>query len=67
MCLLKLDYAKFGVSDLFFSKVIIEKHLRGWLELFCNVRVKVIHFSILSSQSSTWKVRTQIKLDVTLN
>ena len=33
MCiLLKLDYAKFGVSNLFFSKVIEEKHLGGWLD-----------------------------------
>ena len=30
MCiLLKLDYVKFGVSNLFFSKVIKEKPLRG--------------------------------------
>ena len=30
MCiLLKLDYAKFGVSNLFFSKVIEEKPLGG--------------------------------------
>ena len=33
MCiLLKLDYAKFGVSNLFFSKVIEEKPLGVWLD-----------------------------------
>ena len=33
MCiLLKLDYAKFGVSNLFFSKVIEEKPLGGGLD-----------------------------------
>ena len=33
MCiLLKLDYAKFGVSNLFFSKVIKEKPLGGRLD-----------------------------------
>ena len=33
MCiLLKLDYAKFGVSNLFFSKVIEEKSLGGRLD-----------------------------------
>ena len=34
MCiLLKLDYAKFGVSNFFFSKVIKEKPLGGRLDL----------------------------------
>ena len=33
MCmLLKFDYTKFGVSNLFFSKVIEEKPLGVWLD-----------------------------------
>ena len=33
MCiLLKLDYVKFGVSNLFFSEVIEEKPLGVWLD-----------------------------------
>ena len=41
MCiLLKLDYAKFGVSNLFFSQVIEEKPLRSRLDPLGKGRVK---------------------------
>ena len=48
MCiLLKLDYAKFGVSSLFFPKVIKERPLWGWLDPFGKERVNEMTYLIL--------------------
>ena len=54
MCrLFKLDYAKFGVSNLFFSKVIEEKPMGGLARPpLCTGRVKNVTQCLISNRKS---------------
>ena len=70
MCiLLKLDYTKFGVSNLFSSKVIKEKPLGGWLlvkeglTIICfEMNAKTTHQIVIKPQRHKKLARPTLKI-----